>query len=321
MLPVKKKESTKAAETEMAPGVTRRLTLIIGGGVITLALLLLLPDRPQSAPARNSSASRKVVKAPAPAPAAAPRSLKDYSSLMGRDLFEPLVKNEARRPAAAPPPSDFNAPPGLSPLPPMTLRDGVPGRPSRLNTPPSGVEGWKYIGSVTVDGETFALLQKTSTGDTGYYRVGEKLGNGIIQSISRDTLVVAAGGEPIRLPKTSGAPATTAAGAPSRQVARSGQNQQNQGVASGNTDTSGDAAAETRNSVEAAPAEPGASEQNDRQQQRQERRRRFFRQNGGGSPPFEGSGDEQGPGRERRRRGNDRQEASNGQTAVAALES
>jgi hypothetical protein len=189
----------------------RRLAFIAGAAVASLALLFLLTDNPRSAPStrtiRSTAPAQVALLAPRPADT---KTLQDYSSLLSRPLFKPLVTGEVKRNsfgATAPRPKGF-------PL----LPAGVGGWNLKAHAPSKiakSLEKWSYIGTVSVDNTAYALVQ-SDTGDYGYYHQGESLGPAMIEAVYPDSLVLAsAEGETIHLPKTSGAPP---APAPSAQA-------------------------------------------------------------------------------------------------------
>jgi len=193
MIRAKAQQPTAAS---VPPALSRRLAILAGGGLVSFLLLFLLTGQPESAPSLRASARTSAAPREAPPPdllKAAPKALRDYSSLTRRDLFKPLVSDQTRKIAsdsrnASLLPAGIE---GLKALPPA----GVP----------AAITGWSYIGSATVDSVPFALVQNGD--DFGYYRVGESLNGYPIREIRSDALVLeGAGVEPIRLPKTSGLP-------------------------------------------------------------------------------------------------------------------
>jgi hypothetical protein len=121
---------------------------------------------------------------------------------------------------------------------------------------PGEVNGWSYIGSVSVDNVPFALLQKSGTGDSGYYRVGETLEGMKIQSILPNQIVLGEQNQPpIQLPITSG----VASSASSSQRSGNARNQpggQTQNAANGN----GVVASNDPNAPQGGPAAASANE-------------------------------------------------------------
>jgi hypothetical protein len=168
----------------------RRLAMIVGGGALLLTLLFVLTDQPQSAPNRSSVSSSQKVKVAALLPSVSqPPKIDSYSSLMRRDLFKPLITTATGGSFAGLAPAKIE---GLGALPKAKLAG------------PLG--GWSYIGSVSIDGEAFALLQEASSGNSGYYKVGETVNGLPIQSIQSGEIVLGQTGQPpVRLAKTSGA--------------------------------------------------------------------------------------------------------------------
>ena len=219
-----KRVKTPTESAAPAPSTSaRRLGLIVGGGVAALALLFLLTNTPQSAPTSSTrTAAAPVRKAAAPpAKAMVARELKDYSALMRRNLFTPLIKDEVRRGSNLPTPANTR----MDPLLPAGV-GGLTAQP-RPAPKPAVINGWSYIGSVTVDGAPFALVQKSGSGDYGYYRIGESLEGLLIQEIRPEGLVLAnAGGSTVTLTKTSGAP-QPAANAQANNSGNAGSNSAN----------------------------------------------------------------------------------------------
>lgn len=294
---VKEERRPGLSLASMPPDAKRRLSLIVGGGVMVLALLILLPDRPQSASGRaDGKAAAKIAEPLALAPPKT-RPLKEYSSLMGRNLFQPLVSDRVRRPApSASNATGFTPPSGVDPLPPLTLRDA-----QGLSRPNASLSmgGWEYIGSVTVDNVPFALMLNTKTGDTGYYRAGEAFGNGVIRAIGMNDLVLSApGGETLRIPKTSGALAAPApAAAPARSSNRTSRGPAPQPNANENSEPE---ASEASSSSEDSQDGPSDDEREERRRQFMERRQ-MFRQNRQENSGGAGNGRGERPRRQRER--------------------
>ncbi len=187
----------------------RRLLFIGGAALAAFGLLFFLTDNPQSAiPAKTKTSNEAKVVLLAPRDADT-RTLKDYSSLLGHNLFKPLVTTQVQRRTN----TMVRLPDGsLMPAP----IDGMEIQAAPQSAESQALSKWSYIGTVSVDGLAFALVQ-TDTGDYGYYRSGEALAGGVLKSVYPDRLiVVASNGEAIPMPKTSGAPPAPAPGASRR---------------------------------------------------------------------------------------------------------
>jgi hypothetical protein len=187
-----------APKTLGAPA--RRMATIVSAGTLLLALLALLMNQPETAALRARSSAVVPPEMPLALAASQPKPLKNYASLMHRDIFRPLMAENARfgSSGAAVVPELLPAPVGGLDL----VKDASP------------MSGWKFIGSATVGSKSYALLQNAETGGSGYYKVGESVNGCDIQVIRPDMMILGAPGQPeIRLMKCSGVTPKPATGA------------------------------------------------------------------------------------------------------------
>lgn len=179
-------------------------------------------------------ASREVAEAPAPrrSPPAA-----------GRNLFRPLV-------AAAKPRGDL--PPALMPLAAGDFGGLLPLPDPRFPGARRQREIWRYVGTVGLDGATYALIEEKRSKVGAYVQQGDTFRGGHIDLVRSGYVVVAIGSRRFTLPKASGleeepaeAPAAPAAppGAPAA------------GRAADQPPAPGNAQASAQNPAEGAPAE------------------------------------------------------------------
>lgn len=200
------------------PGERKRWWMIIGGVVFVASLVLIITEprnetrfvsaRPPAARAKAArpaaspaSAKRPAVKvAPAKTVAAAAAvpaepAVASPAQPKGRNLFQPLVRSgsaEAKSAALGLAPWPAN----LEPLPALPGMDAP--RPKQSRT------GWSYVGTVMLNGVSYALIEENKTRVGVYLRTGDVFRGGRVQSIHPERMVIAVAGKKIVLPKTVG---------------------------------------------------------------------------------------------------------------------
>jgi hypothetical protein len=169
---------------------------LIGAGIGALALvvsLTALPGRTVAQKDAPNSQPRAVAPQTNNAVPSLDRDWDSYKGLVERNAFRPLVTKSKNTPR----PGDE-----IGMLPPLTL-DVVP----RTSADPARTQassGWAFVGSVSIEGQQFALLENRRQGLGGYYLPGDELPLGVVESISNEFVHIKTNRNPIILPLTSG---------------------------------------------------------------------------------------------------------------------
>jgi hypothetical protein len=188
--------TTVAASIAMEKDIRYRNTLIALGALIAASAVAYrlsqstAPVQAGDRVVRLSTESARTVEEPA-----APRlPLAYYTQTVKQDLLSgpaPVAVAPAPRPARPrvaapePPPAPAVAPPRAAEPPP----------------PAPAVRTEAYTGTVTVRGETLALIEDRQTGVGRYVRVGDPLSGGSVSAIGRDSVTIRTDAGDVRLRK------------------------------------------------------------------------------------------------------------------------
>lgn len=159
---------------------------------------LLAPSASGSETAKAASSNGGSQKASGESQATAVKS----GAAEQRNLFRPLVVARSARSSS----DSLNLPPaGLEGLLPLPV--GNPGEGGRQQR-----SYWQYVGTVRLDGVSYALVEEQKTKEGHYLKRGDLFRGGRLEVLNPDYLVISVDGKRYTLPKSTGLDETSTKG-------------------------------------------------------------------------------------------------------------
>lgn len=181
---------------------TRRLAILAGGGLLLLAIGMLVPTGNNPTPKIVGAAGRPASQGPGQTGGASPGGAAQVRLMPEqpmRDLFTPTIAIRPPAPARAAAPPLPAAPPPAPAAPPAGREE--PAAPAASPELPPAAE-MRMLGVVAADGKTQVLLRNAVSGQSRYLEQGAEAWGFRVEKIEAEAVLLARGTETHRVEMT-----------------------------------------------------------------------------------------------------------------------